>query len=926
MADITQHGSLARDDNDTNVMGGTSSVDNQTIINSAFDPITRRLLTDAAAGTGTVSSFSFTDANGISGVVTNPTTTPNLTLSLGAITPSSITLPTFTSGSVIFAGVGGLFSEDNANFSFTSATKVLTLGSQASGGGLIVNSQLGAEQAPDFTAANWTITAGWEATNDGGTALDHYAAGVTTITPSAATTIVIGTTYKVVLTTNITVGTGFTYTVGGVAGTTTTVSGTTIDYIKALTTGKLIITPSVTTNRFTITAISIMPIVAGTGDAMVIGDIELGGRLRNPNQLTGLTMFPSGAAGFGGALSIVGALTGATTGAFSGAVTTVGLTSTVGAIAFASTDGIVNTNITASTAVAPIQRSPRYRNSATVFDSATRTVNFTNEVLPIFDPTTATARMLWSYGYNAVTPVVLTDRMSLGSEGTLDIFGTTLGTETMTNGALTAGTSWTRTGDMALAANAATYTHSTGLGTLSQAAVTLAVPAIANRWYVFTYTASATTTGVTAYIDTTFAQKRVYLNLVAGTYTVYFKTAAAPGAFTINCTSTAGAVTLDTFSLKEVQSGDITANGKFTGGGTNGLKIDGAGNAVFDGTIAGTLADATKNSIRLLDYTATAGGTADAMTLTPSPAITSYASAVGQEFIFIAVGTNTVSPPTVNISGLGALNTTMGSVAVPIGGLISGNTYRALIETATSIRIAPYDAASVNGDTFNGNIFVPNVIQGFRTTATAAGTTVLTANDAQQQFFTGATTQTVTLPVVTTLVNGFSYYVDNNSTGIVTVQTSGANTLLALPGGTAATFTVVNTAGGTGTASWNVENLVNTSSAQTLTNKRITKRVLALSANSATPAINTDNFDVVHITGQTTAITSFTTNLTGTPVDGDMLRISVTGTGAVALTLGASFEASGNVLLPTTTVGTTRLDIGFFWSTESTKWRCVATA
>lgn len=41
-------------------------------------------------GTGTVGSFSFTNANGVTGVVTNPTTTPNLTISLGAITPTSV--------------------------------------------------------------------------------------------------------------------------------------------------------------------------------------------------------------------------------------------------------------------------------------------------------------------------------------------------------------------------------------------------------------------------------------------------------------------------------------------------------------------------------------------------------------------------------------------------------------------------------------------------------------------------------------------------------------------------------------------------------------------------------------------------------------------------------------------------------------------
>lgn len=122
------------------------------------------------------------------------------------------------------------------------------------------------------------------------------------------------------------------------------------------------------------------------------------------------------------------------------------------------------------------------------------------------------------------------------------------------------------------------------------------------------------------------------------------------------------------------------------------------------------------------------------------------------------------------------------------------------------------------------------------------------------------------------------------------------------------------------------KSVLNTDATQTLTNKRVTNRVLPLSANSATPAINTDNYDVVHITAQSAAITSFTTNLTGTPVDGDTLRISVTGTGAIALTFGSSFEASGGVPLSTTTSGTARLDMGFLWNTETSKWRQVAQA
>lgn len=120
-------------------------------------------------------------------------------------------------------------------------------------------------------------------------------------------------------------------------------------------------------------------------------------------------------------------------------------------------------------------------------------------------------------------------------------------------------------------------------------------------------------------------------------------------------------------------------------------------------------------------------------------------------------------------------------------------------------------------------------------------------------------------------------------------------------------------------------NIQTISSTDTITNKRFTKRVLPLSANSATPAINTNTYDVVNITAQTAAITSFTTNLSGTPVDGDTLRISVTGTGSVALTFGSSFEAS-TVALPTTTSSTIRLDMGFFWNTATSKWRCVAVA
>jgi hypothetical protein len=119
--------------------------------------------------------------------------------------------------------------------------------------------------------------------------------------------------------------------------------------------------------------------------------------------------------------------------------------------------------------------------------------------------------------------------------------------------------------------------------------------------------------------------------------------------------------------------------------------------------------------------------------------------------------------------------------------------------------------------------------------------------------------------------------------------------------------------------------VVGTDVTQTLTNKWVQPRVLASTANSATPTLNTDNYDMMVITGQTVAITSFSTNLTGTPVNGQKLIIAITGTGAIGITWGASFEAS-TVALPTTTVTTNRLDVGFIWNVATTKWRCVAVA
>ena len=118
---------------------------------------------------------------------------------------------------------------------------------------------------------------------------------------------------------------------------------------------------------------------------------------------------------------------------------------------------------------------------------------------------------------------------------------------------------------------------------------------------------------------------------------------------------------------------------------------------------------------------------------------------------------------------------------------------------------------------------------------------------------------------------------------------------------------------------------VTASSTTTFTNKRWTARV-GSTTSSATPTINTDNVDIYKLTAQAADITSFTTNLSGTPVDGDILEIQVTGTAARAITWGASF-VSTTVTLPTTTTSTSTLTVVFQYYTTSSygnnKWHCV---
>jgi hypothetical protein len=95
-------------------------------------------------------------------------------------------------------------------------------------------------------------------------------------------------------------------------------------------------------------------------------------------------------------------------------------------------------------------------------------------------------------------------------------------------------------------------------------------------------------------------------------------------------------------------------------------------------------------------------------------------------------------------------------------------------------------------------------LRGWTTTATAAGTTTLTNASTTQQEFTGTTTQTVVMPVTSTLALGWAFEIINNSTGSLTIQSSGLNTIATLTAGTTASVVCVAITGTTA-ASWDYD-------------------------------------------------------------------------------------------------------------------------
>lgn len=126
-----------------------------------------------------------------------------------------------------------------------------------------------------------------------------------------------------------------------------------------------------------------------------------------------------------------------------------------------------------------------------------------------------------------------------------------------------------------------------------------------------------------------------------------------------------------------------------------------------------------------------------------------------------------------------------------------------ILPNANTTAASAATASAIVARDSNANTTVNDIIKGYQTIVSAAGTTVLTVASPYSSYVTGTTTQIFTLPVTSTLVLNRGFQIVNTSTGVVTINSSGGNLVATLAAGTSAIITCILTSGTTA-ASWSV--------------------------------------------------------------------------------------------------------------------------
>jgi len=194
------------------------------------------------------------------------------------------------------------------------------------------------------------------------------------------------------------------------------------------------------------------------------------------------------------------------------------------------------------------------------------------------------------------------------------------------------------------------------------------------------------------------------------------------------------------------------------------------------------------------------GMTASTTSSTQGIAIGQGSTSSSNRTIAFGVGATSNAINTVAIGNSANTNSIPNSVAI-------GNSARptdSFHSLAFGINSTSFPPGSLGISLNNTSYQLPLYSSLYATTPTFVGTTTLSSTSAQYQYFTGTLTQTVVLPNVATLAAGFWFQIVNNSTGTITIQSSGLNNITTLKTNQAGIFTCILITG-TDASSWSYQ-------------------------------------------------------------------------------------------------------------------------
>jgi len=317
---------------------------------------------------------------------------------------------------------------------------------------------------------------------------------------------------------------------------------------------------------------------------------------------------------------------------------------------------------------------------------------------------------------------------------------------------------------------------------------------------------------------------------------------------TVALTSGTGITTSGTYPNFTITNSGVTSAVAGTGisvsGATGAVTIT---NSAPDQTVALTASTGISTSGTYPNFTITNTAPDQTVALTAGtgvstsgtyPNFTITNSAPDQTVALTGAGTTSISGtyPNFTITSNDQFSGTVTSVTAGTG--LTGGT----ITSSGTIAIDSTVATLTGSQTLTNKTLtfpvIDNIREGFTSTVASGGTTTLTATSNHYQRFTGFNSHIVVLPVTSTLATGVSYVIENSSTNLLTVNSSGGNLVVNIPSGLTAQCMCIGTTLTTA-ADWDPEytefsSITGTGSAVLSANPSLTGTISFINATSTT--------------------------------------------------------------------------------------------